>query len=205
MRVFSLSLIRHAPTLYPEATLPPADPDIKNLEGHEDAIAGLVRALPSGADWWISPLVRCQQTEAALIKAGAKQGQRSDKPLLAEQNYGDWHGKPIADIWAELKNRPKHNWHFLHPDITPPNGESFTDLCQRLAPLFDDIKAHDGDLVILAHGMVIRSLIGHCLGWGASQALAIDISPLSLSQLTYGIDADNEGGRWMVNCLNRTF
>jgi broad specificity phosphatase PhoE len=213
----TLSLIRHAPTIYPQGTVPPVDPDI-DLSGHADSLKKLAAILPRDADWWISPLSRCQKTTAALIEVGATPRQRLTNAQLVEQSYGDWHGIPIAEIWTQLKDGAKNNWHFLHPSITPPNGESFDDLRQRLIPLIDEITApksahkdqlHKDQLVVVAHGMVIRGLIGLALGLDSGQSLAVEIAPLSLSQMTYmrdGASSDPKGGGcWQINRLNVSF
>ena len=206
-RTISISLIRHAPTIYPKGTLPPADPDVdlSNLD-QINRTAGLI---PPQAEWWISPLSRCQKTADALIKAGATPAASTTIPSLAEQDYGDWHGQEVAEIWGAVKDGPLSNWHFLHPSVIPPNGESFEMLVERIAPVLDKIIASSQpELVLIAHGMVIRALIGLAMRGGedVGASLAIDIAPLSFSRLTYMADgASNDGqagGRWMMNRLN---
>ena len=206
-RTISISLIRHAPTIYPKGTLPPADPDVDLSD--EEQIKRTANAIPQQAKWWISPLSRCQKTADALIKAGATPAATSTMPLLAEQDYGDWHGKDVAEIWDHVKDGPLNNWHFLHPSVVPPNGESFDMLVKRLAPVMDGITASsEPNLVLIAHGMVIRGLISLALtgGQDTGAALAMDVAPLSFSRLTYMADGasldDQAGGRWMINTLN---
>lgn len=204
-RLIRVTLIRHAPTISPKGTLPPADPDVDLSD--RARLNHLARAVPEASEWWISPLLRCQKTAQALIDAGATPIDEKTDPQLVEQRYGDWHGQPVATIWDALKDGPKSNWHFLHPGVTPPNGESFDDLFERLVPVMARITASRcDDLVLIAHGMVIRGIIGLALGMTPGKALAMDIAPLSFSQLTCmasGESRDNDaGGKWMINTLN---
>lgn len=204
-RLLNLTLIRHAPTIYPKGTLPPRDPDVDLSD--DDAIAFTAGHIPKDAEWWVSPLSRCQKTSDALIAHGPSPAHTITDDALAEQDYGDWHGMAIADIWNAVKDGPKSNWHFLHPSVTPPNGESFDDLTHRMRALLSRIEKHQANnLVLIAHGMVIRSLIGLCQNINTGQALAYDIAPLSVSRLTFMADglsaSQNAGGAWMVNTIN---
>jgi len=206
-RILTVTLIRHAPTIYPKGTLPPYDAEVDL--GDAEQIRRQSSLIPPHAEWWISPLGRCQKTADAFIEHGAaKPDGRQIVPDLEEQRYGDWHGQPIADIWKDIEPLDKTNWHFLHPEITPPNGESFTSLIERLEPVFEAIQTNQNEqLVLITHGMVIRGLIGLMLGLDAGRALSMKIEPLSVSQLCYMAEGHQEtalnGGRWMINFLNR--
>ena len=205
-RHFSVTLIRHAKTIYPSGTLPPHDPDVDLTNTDQiNAIAGLI---PEKSDWWVSPLSRCQKTAQALKKAGANPRSQSTHDAIYEQRFGDWHGVEIADIWQQISHLEKTNWFFLHPDITPPNGESFTDVITRLEPVMDEITRHDGDdLVLICHGLVIRAFLGLMMGLNPAQALAFKIDPLSATRLTFMAEGrqghENDGGAWYLEYLNR--
>ena len=205
MQLVTVSFIRHAKADYPENTLPPHDPDLAEID--QNHFTRLAEKLPVG-DWWISPLKRCQQTAQELIKSGAKPTAQITDPRLEEQYYGDWHGKTILSIWEEIADKPKVNWHFLHPSITPPKGESFLNLQERLKPVMADIMNQEGGLegtrhiILVTHAMVIRAMIGLALGRSADEALAIEIAPLSLCQLTYMAKGQQQGGRWQINRIN---
>ena len=209
VRTITISLIRHAPTVYPSGTLPPYDPDI-NLDGYDHSLAQLAEALPKEALWLVSPLSRCAKTANAIIKKGVMPLDMETWPDLEEQRYGDWHGMPVADIWDQVKDGPKSNWHFLHPTVTPPYGESFNDLITRLQPVMQQIISRpDQNIVIVAHAMVIRAMVGQCLGLTAGQSLALGVEPLSLTTLTYMAsgcsDDEDAGGAWHLGRLNQCF
>ncbi len=206
MQLLTVSFVRHAKADYPENILPPHDPNLAEI--NQKDFTRLAEKLPKGA-WWVSPLKRCQQTAHALIKSGAKPTKQKTDPRLEEQYYGEWHGKTIKSIWAEIEAMPKTNWHFLHPSITPPKGESFLDLRERLKPVMADImnQKEEQHIILVTHAMVIRAMIGLALGRGADEALAIEIAPLSLCQLTYmpqGGQPEGQaaGGKWQINCIN---
>ena len=209
VRTISLSLIRHAPTIYPKGTLPPYDPDI-DLDGKDKALSGLAHALPDDAAWLVSPLSRCVKTAEAIASRGAKAKRMDIIPALEEQRYGDWHGKSVAEIWDAVKDGPKSNWHFLHPSVTPPNGESFLDLWTRITPVMKQVQAaDDSPIVIIAHAMVIRAIVGKALNLSAEQALALGVDPLSLTQLTFiaagASEDEGAGGAWSLDRLNQSF
>ena len=202
----SVTLIRHAKTIYPSGTLPPHDPDVDLTD--QDKINTVAGLIPDQSDWWISPLSRCQKTAEALIKAGATPQSQTTHDMIYEQRFGDWHGDKIADIWQNISHLEKTNWFFLHPDITPPNGESFTDVMTRLTPVIQSITQHKGEhLVLICHGLVIRAFLGLMMGLGPAQALAFKIDPLSATRLTFMAEGRqghaNDGGAWYLDYLNR--
>jgi probable phosphoglycerate mutase len=86
--------------------------------------------------------------------------------LLRERNFGDLRGKAYDDI--------KHD--FFAEDYHPPNGESYPQFADRVANAWQQIvleaNNHDGDLVVITHGLVVRCLLTEVL----------HISPQLLSQ-----------------------
>jgi alpha-ribazole phosphatase len=207
-RTITISLIRHAPAIYPKDTLPPHDSDVDLTDIGQ--LKNLAKMLPREAVWWVSPLQRCIKTAQALKDHGGIAGTTEVFNALEEQHYGDWHGKPVSDIWRQLEDGPKSNWHFLHPEIRPPNGESFVDIVARLAPVMDRITAaKSDDIIIFTHGMVIRALVGMAFGFTPEQSLAMSVDNLSLTQISFlpenpGL-RDDAGCRWQLRRLNQTF
>ena len=187
MAQFTLVLIRHAPTK--KNILPAPDSDIADVDAAQ--LKRLATALPQGVDWWVSPLKRASQTAEALVEAGAKPLSITTKDHLKEQDYGDWHGRLIDEIWEQIKDEP---------EITPPNGERFSDLGKRSKALIADMQKLDGDtLILIGHAMIIRSIIATLLGLTPEQALGLGLDHLSLTRL---ISFD---GQWALDCLNQTY
>ena len=82
-------------------------------------------------------------------------------------------------------------------------------LHERAGAVLQSIEVSATRLALVGHGMMFRSLIAHALDMPPEQALALGISPLSLSRLTLirsGASPDHgNGGRWSLTSLNQTF
>ena len=196
-----LTLIRHAPSVHDKDCLPPPDPNADLSDA--GAFERLAEKIPADATWWVSPLRRTRMTAETLMASGARAGEVQITPLLKEQDYGLWHGRPIADIWDEIKEGPLTDWHFLHPSITPPEGESFETLWRRTSTLLEKVKDFSGDhLVLIGHAMIFRALIGQALNLDMERALGFGISPLSLSKLTFLRSTETTQGCWKLDQLN---
>lgn len=192
-------LIRHAPVPNPDKLIygrndPPAD------TGDTETLAALAARLPPQAVWVTSHLRRTRQTAAALRLPG------SDMALveraLAEQDFGRWEGlshDAVADLYPEDARR---FWSDPAAE-TPPGGESFTAVMERVAGAVARLTAaHAGrDIVAVVHGGPIRAALALALDLTPQAALRLAVAPLSLSRIDhYGIDC--EGGSWSVTALN---
>ena len=208
--VKQLILIRHARTDYDRSRVPPENPPLDIKADHDYAAMGA--HLPDHYRWIISPLIRCQQTAQQLVYHGATYSSRHDDDRLREQSYGRWHGQNVETLWLEeLSQWEKHNWHFIHPDHIPPDGESFSQVMTKLQPVLPEYATEN--TILVTHGMVIRALVGLAMGISPDQALALDIAPLSMTGLTYMKEGasnhagrgDKWGGQWQLNYLNRAY
>ena len=94
-----LFLIRHAPVSSRKGFFPEHDPDavIKKIQ-----LKKLANVIPGNSIWYVSPLKRTIQTAEALSKY-ISYSQKTEEKNLAEQNFGDWSGKKISDVWKILK------------------------------------------------------------------------------------------------------
>jgi broad specificity phosphatase PhoE len=151
----------------------------------------LAAALPESALWFVSPLRRTRQTALAIGAAGRDWLGRPVPELsfeadLAEQNYGIWQGLTRAEIAALSGMDEDVPWQKLAL-MTPPQGESFSDLTERVERVIKRIThSHPGrDIVAVAHAGTIRAAVGHALGIGPGAALSFPIDPLSLTRLDY--------------------
>ena len=81
---------------------------------------------------------------------------------FAEMNFGDWEG---GDIKTLLKQEP--NFRLDVSQLNPPNGEIFIDFHARVISAWQQyIDSHleqGGHHLMIAHGGVIRVLLGHAL------------------------------------------
>ena len=94
---------------------------------------------------------------------------------LRERNFGDARGVAHTDLGVDL----------YAPDYHPCGGESWPMFHERVALAWAEVAeraaATDGDLVVVSHAMVCRSLVDH--------------------HLTLGADADAELRRWPNTAL----
>ena len=141
------------------------------------AIASLAAALPEGACWLSSPLRRAAETAAALAAAAGEVPAATElEPDLAEQDFGDWEGRPYDEIDRAFWDAPATN--------RPPGGESFADVVDRVSALVVRVSAAaEGDIVAVAHAGVIRAALTLALGGPPGSALCFVIDPLSLTRL----------------------
>ncbi|MEZ5886957.1 MAG: histidine phosphatase family protein [Paracoccaceae bacterium] len=164
-----LILIRHAPTA-----------GMGHLHGRSDvgadltdgaALAALRDRLPRPGRLITSPARRCRETARAIWDMTP-----DADPRLWEQDFGDWEGKPYADL----------------PDLgpldpaalarhRPPGGESFEDICARIHPALIEI-AQAGPATLLVHAGTVRAALALALG-AIPPALAFDVAPLSVTRL----------------------
>lgn len=77
---------------------------------------------------------------------------------LRERNFGDLRGRSYAEF-GELD--------ILGPDYAPPGGEAWPDFNSRVDAAWREIVGHArdlaGDLVVVTHGLVLRSLLERVL------------------------------------------
>ncbi|MFW2588081.1 histidine phosphatase family protein [Sagittula sp. SSi028] len=166
-----LILIRHAPVAVPGRLAGRTDFPAR-IEA--DAVAALRAMLPDPQCVITSPARRCVSTAQALFP----DHQAAEDARLWEQNFGRYDGAALSDLpdIGELDGPAlaAHRW---------PGGESFDDLCDRIAPALSEIaKQAVGPVAVVAHAGVIRAALGQVLG-ARGGALAFEIAPLSATRL----------------------
>lgn len=102
---------------------------------------------------------------------------------LEELAFGDWEGcthQEMEERWPELYAKWRNTDNI---DLRPPNGETLRELQQRFGQAVADIirEGAEGNIVIVAHGGCIRSLlkgIGDARGQeGIANATGYEIDP----------------------------
>ena len=198
-----LFLIRHAPVSSRKGFFPEHDPDavIKKIQ-----LKKLANVIPGNSIWYVSPLKRTIQTAEALSKY-ISYSQKTEEKNLAEQNFGDWSGKKISDVWKILKkNHSKHNFSFISPEVSPPNGESYIQQCKRVSHWLKNLSILENEnIVVIAHSGTIKAIFSHTLKIKPEFTIGIDINHLSLSifEVLTKKDSKYRGGRYRLLALNR--
>jgi broad specificity phosphatase PhoE len=119
-----------------------------------------------------SPLLRTRQTmERARAAMGLPVGNYKLCDDLKELTFGDWEGL----TWPEVEVRDPRGAAARNADkwdFTPPNGESYAGLAQRLIPW---VKSIERDLFVASHGGVARALMFLLAGVAPSAAAEANI------------------------------
>ncbi len=130
-----------------------------------------------------SPLERALETARWI---GDPQGLSvTTEEGLNELQFGDWEGKPFADL-----NGCEEWRHFnrLRSITRAPGGESLTDVQQRAWRSLSGIQVEHPDATVAAvtHGDVIRCLLMLSLGMPLDYILRLEIAPASVSEILLG-------------------
>jgi probable phosphoglycerate mutase len=128
-----------------------------------------------------SDLARCRKT--AEIIAGDRDNSKNNSGIheievlpergLREIDLGKWDGLPMS----EIRKRFPGDWEKRGEEIgtfRPWEGESFTDVYNRVIPLFTEIcETGANPVLIVAHSGVNRLIICHILGMPISRLFSI--------------------------------
>ena len=164
---------------------------------HLGIAAALTRRLPPVAVWVGSPLVRARVAALAL-RDGVDP---IAIPDFIEQDYGLWQGRSHNEVYAANRTLDWTN----PADIRPPEGESFADVCGRVAAAIERLSEHYAghSIVALGHQTTVRAAIAHALDLAPAAVMRVDIAPLSMSRLTRRVV--NGEMQWSVGGLNAEF
>lgn len=185
--------VRHAPLRLPPGAIAgrmDVDVDLSDT----GMIDGARAWLPGGAVWLTTPLSRSGRSAAAL--APAQVTVRVDD--LTEQDFGSWHGRTHADIWESERAAADHFWQDP-AGHTPPGGESFAALCDRVAAAVNRETAfHRGrDIVMVGHAGPIRAALALALGLPPAGVLSVAVDHWHLFRMDH-LATDGGNGQWRL-------
>ncbi len=142
-----------------------------------------------------SPLERCIQTADAVLAGRPVDRQADDR--LTECDYGDWTGRPLAELareplWPVIQEAPS--------SVTFPGGEAMRAMAERATSAVDDWVARhpEGIVAIVSHGDVIKAILSRALGQPLDEFQRIVVGPGSVSVVRY------HANRSMVLRMNDT-
>ena len=185
-----LLLVSHASTAAQRAGRFPAD-DPLDARGFAQAKAARARImLPDDAAVFVSPAACARETASALGLAA------TIDDMLADMDYGSWHGRRLADLAVDAQ-AALAAW-TRDPDAAPHGGESFSQLVKRMGTWLDarplaisgssstTSKANPArDIVAITHATLLRAAVVHALGASPAVFARIDIGPLSVIELRH--------------------
>lgn len=177
-------LVRHGETPTTGMVLPGRAPNLHLSErgqGQAQRVAERLAGLSISAIY-SSPLERaCETAEPTSASTGLP---ITREPGLLECDFGDWTGAKISELaalpeWRTVQNSPS-TFRF-------PNGESFTEMQDRMVGAVTDLSAaHPGGVVVcFSHADTIKAAVAHALGTQLDLFQRIMISPGSVSAISF--------------------
>ena len=171
-----LTFIRHAPSEPSGFLYGRFDADIGAIA--PDTISFLQSQIIEDSLIICSPAIRCLKTCDAVLPTA---NPRQTHDALWEQSFGTWDGtafSQLPDIGILAGD--------ALADFTPPDGESFSDLCRRVHPVIENICLNESaqNITFFVHAGVIRSALSLAFSSHRS-ALSCEIDPLSVTKLRY--------------------
>ena len=155
-----LALLRHGETEWSREKRIQGRTDVSLSAGGRDALAG--RRVPSEFDHLrvvSSPLRRCVETALLL---GLREAEL--EPRLAEMSWGQWEGRRLSELRAELGAAMVVN-EARGFDFTPPQGESPRQVLVRVNTWLAEIAAAAAPTLAICHRGVIRVVFAAACGW----------------------------------------
>ncbi|GHG52512.1 histidine phosphatase family protein [Streptomyces griseocarneus] len=144
-------------------------------------------ALPRADLAVTAPAPRCRQTAAALGLDGAE-----PVSALRDLETGRWRGRSLDEVMA-AEPEAVAAW-LADPDAAPHGGESVTALTDRVGAWLDGRAEDGGRVLAVVEPAVVRAALVHALGLPAAAFWRLDVSPLSLTELS------GRAGRWNLRC-----
>ena len=128
-----------------------------------------------------SPLARCRQTIAPLLKVNSRVKPMSKSGVI-EMDYGQWSGKKLAllskkESWVKIQRAPSR--------FRFPNGESFEEMRARAIATVEGQVALGGRVLIVSHGDVIKMIIAHYLAMAPDAFQRLTVDPASISRIDF--------------------
>nr|WP_324290011.1 histidine phosphatase family protein [Pyxidicoccus sp. MSG2] len=172
-------LVRHGETVWSRSGQHTGRTDVPLLEDGRKMAGLLATPLEEWrfAEVWTSPLSRAAET-CALAGFGDVAKRRPD---LMEWDYGDYEGRTGDEIRAE---RP--GWALWKDGV--PNGETAAQVGARVDGVIADACAVNGDVLIFAHGHLLRVLAARWLGLPPERGCLFMLGTASISVLS--LDGD---------------
>jgi probable phosphoglycerate mutase len=176
-----LVLVRHGETAWSRSGQHTGRTDIPLLEDGRLMALELRKPLRRWdfAAVWTSPLSRASET-CALAGYGDVAELRTD---LMEWNYGTFDGKTKDEIRATSPN-----WTLWNDGV--PCGETARDVGARADRVIAEARSVEGNVLVFAHGHLLRVLTARWLGLPATEGRLFALSTASISVLGFDSDGD---------------
>ncbi|WP_084396616.1 alpha-ribazole phosphatase family protein [Henriciella aquimarina] len=148
----AVTLLRH--------TQPAAEPglcygasDLTLAASFPDEAEALIPALPATDRIVTSPLFRCRVLAERL--SGHFGCRLNEDPRLKEMDFGQWEGRP----WADIPPVEINAWASDFLQARPHGGESVAMLRKRTLEALEEYRSLDGHTLIVTHAGVIKAAL----------------------------------------------
>lgn len=149
-------LVRHTETIC-EKGICYGQSDVNIAEPFDEIFHRIISELPSKALIFSSPLKRCVIL-AKHIQKNINIISYQEDERLKEMNFGDWELKN----WNEIAPEELNPWMADFVNIKVTNGESFTELHERVGDfLSNEFSKIKEPVIIVTHAGIIRSILCH--------------------------------------------
>lgn len=159
----TLLLVRHGATPWTAEHRLQGRTDIDLSGSGRAEVAALA---PTVATWAprsvvVSPLARARSTAALLTATLPTAPEPVVDDRWAEHGLGDWEGLTPDEIGADYRR-------WRAGELTPPGGETAVRTRRRVAAAVRDAARHDGPVLVVTHGGIVRAALAECLGLSAA-------------------------------------
>ncbi len=195
-RTRRLWIVRHGATIWNNEQRFCGHSDIPlSPLGYDQAhwLAECLRSAPIGTIY-TSDLLRARQTAEIIAQSHIQLVPLQSSSVWRELNFGAWEGLTYAQIAERF---PQQLAFFTDPlQASPPEGEAFTDLVQRVwcaflalireqAPDAANLPSQHSDIVLVSHGGPLRALLCCILKIPLERQWQLRLNPGSLSALEF--------------------
>ena len=140
-----------------------------------------------------SDLARCRETAAIVL--GGRDIMVRPEPRLREIALGAFEGLTVDEVRERFPGAYERRGCDIAGFI-PQGGESFADVQQRAVAAINDLADIDGNVLVVAHGGVNRTLLCHALGMDLDHLFRLGQDYCRLNILTVTPE------QWCVEAVN---
>jgi broad specificity phosphatase PhoE/ribonuclease HI len=125
-----------------------------------------------------SPLTRCRDTAAEIVATTGAELRIEEG--FRETDFGAWEGLTFAEVGERWPGELK-SW-LADPSVSPPDGESFTEVSRRVRTALDKLKVRyrHQTVLVVSHVTPIKMLVRDALGAPLSSLyrMSLDVGAL---------------------------
>lgn len=163
----------------------------KRAQGHTDRPlddTGLLQAKRVGKAFLDLPVERILTSDLKRAHETAVEISHRTKvplevmPSLRERGFGQWEGQNFAEIAIRFGFEADFRG-VTRNEVTPPGGESFVEVWDRLVAVVADVKSRNENTAIVAHGGTCSLLMAMFLDGDVSLSNAFRFSNASINEL----------------------